>query len=63
MVLEISPYGQTLDTEIVGYDSPNYGGFTSFPTRIQVLRYYFFNYIHLYCVLETLKNAINLTCF
>jgi hypothetical protein len=34
-------YGQDLDTEIAGYDSPDYRGYTSSPTRMQVLRCYF----------------------
>jgi hypothetical protein len=34
-------YGQDLDTEIAGYDSPDYRGYTSYPTRMQVLRCYF----------------------
>jgi len=63
MVMKTSPCGQTPYTKIAGYDNLDYEGYTSSPTRMQVLRYYFCNYIHLYCVFETLKNTIKLTCF
>jgi hypothetical protein len=51
------------DTEIAEYDNPNYKGYISSSTRMQVLRCYFCNYVHLDCVLESLKNAIKLPCF
>jgi hypothetical protein len=54
--------GKASDTEIIGYNSPNYKGYISSPTKMQVLQCYFCNYIYLYCVLKTLKNAIKLTC-
>ena len=63
MVMGTSPYRQTPNIEIAGYNNPNYEGYISSPTRMHVLRCYFCNYIHLYCVLETLKNTIKLTCF
>jgi hypothetical protein len=63
MVVGISSCGKAPDTEIIGYNSPKYKGYTSSPTKMQVLQCYFCNYIYLYCVLKTLKNEIKLTCF
>jgi hypothetical protein len=63
MVVETFPYRQALDTEIVKYNSSNYKGYTSSPTRMHALRCYFCNYINLYCVLETLKIQLKFTCF
>uniref|UniRef100_U5GQZ9 Uncharacterized protein n=1 Tax=Populus trichocarpa TaxID=3694 RepID=U5GQZ9_POPTR len=37
MVVGISSSGKALNTEIIGYDSPNYKGYTSSPTRMQVM--------------------------
>jgi hypothetical protein len=51
MVVGISSSGKALNTEIIGYDSPNYKGYTSSPTRMQVLQCYFCNYIYIYIVL------------
>jgi hypothetical protein len=50
------PCGKAPDIDIAGYDSLNYEGYTLSSTRMHVLQCYFCNYIHLYCVLETLKK-------
>jgi hypothetical protein len=56
MVMRTYPCGKAPDIDIAGYDSPNYEGYTLSSTRMHVLQCYFCNYIHLYCVLETLKK-------
>jgi len=53
MVMRASSCGLDLKTQFVVYDCPDYGGYTSAPTRMQTL----------YCLIITFKNEIKLTYF
>jgi hypothetical protein len=50
MVVGTSSSGQTPVTPIVVYDYPEYGGYTSYITRMQVLLLCYFEIIYIYIV-------------